>query len=68
MKGGMHFYRAPRYFDEGHRDAEAYYTEQSLPSSRSTPGVAASTSEERSLPKQASLPDGSRGSTRSAER
>ncbi|HTX00378.1 MAG TPA: MobF family relaxase, partial [Acidimicrobiales bacterium] len=34
MKGGMHFYRgsgagAARYFDEGHRGAEAYYTEQS---------------------------------------
>jgi conjugative relaxase-like TrwC/TraI family protein len=33
MKGGMHFYRgsghgAARYFDEGHRGAEAYYTEQ----------------------------------------
>ena len=33
MKGGMHFYRgsgvaASRYFDEGHRGAEAYYTEQ----------------------------------------
>jgi exodeoxyribonuclease V alpha subunit len=34
MKGGMHFYRgsgagAARYFDEGHRGAEAYYSEQS---------------------------------------
>lgn len=33
MKGGFHFYRgsgvaAARYFDEGHRGAEAYYTEQ----------------------------------------
>lgn len=33
MKGGMHFYRgsganAGRYFDEGHRGAEAYYSER----------------------------------------
>jgi exodeoxyribonuclease V alpha subunit len=33
VKGGFHFYRgsgvaAARYFDEGHRGAEAYYTEQ----------------------------------------
>ena len=33
MKGGFHFYRgsgvaAAHYFDEGHRGAEAYYTEQ----------------------------------------